>query len=359
MNILIVDDDPGSLGLLRAVLEKDGHTVREAPDGVAALAVLGRESVDAVISDIAMPAMDGRQLLTAIKADATLSHLPVIMISGAGDREMLVDCIAGGAEDYLAKPFDLVLLRARLRAFLEKKRLHDNESTHLRRIQEQKLRADELLHVILPDTIAAELMEHECVQPQRHDNVGVLFADVVGFTAYCESHPPEEVLGHLQALILRFEEIAARHGLEKIKTIGDGFMATAGLLEPAANPGLACVRCGLEMAGATRTLASGWSVRIGIHVGPVIAGVVGHRKFFFDVWGATVNTAARLCALANPGSVFVGAETWRTVQPWCQGQSCGRLEVKGKGTMELYAVAAADPLPESSFQSNGYEHPHR
>ena len=171
-----------------------------------------------------------------------------------------------------------------------------------------------------------------------HPNVAVLFSDVVGFTAYCDQHPAAEVIVHLQALVLAFEEIAARHGLEKIKTIGDAFMATAGLLELVENPTLHCVRAAREMVAATRALGCGWEVHIGIHVGPVISGVVGRRKYLFDVWGDTVNTAARVAGLADTASVFVSEPAWAAVRAECHGQSRGRHQVKGKGEMEVFEI---------------------
>ena len=173
----------------------------------------------------------------------------------------------------------------------------DRELDHLREIDQQRRRADELLHVILPPAIAAELKEHDRVQPRLHPDVAVLFADVTGFTDYCGKNPQETVIANLQDLVARFEEISERHGLEKIKTIGDAYMATAGLLQPVKNPALNASRAALEMCAAARKLDGGWRVHVGIHVGPVVAGVVGvvgARKYHFDIWGDTVNTASRV-----------------------------------------------------------------
>src|SRR4029077_20166844 len=134
------------------------------------------------------------------------------------------------------KPFQPVLLKARLGACLEKKRLRDREVGHLRRI-------DDLLNAILPPQIVRELTATGQVQPRRHDRVAVLFADIVGFTGYCEKRKPEEGVEHLRGLVETFEEAAVKHGVQKIKTIGDSFMAAAGLLEELENPVLPCVRC--------------------------------------------------------------------------------------------------------------------
>ena len=339
--ILVVDDTESNRALLTRRLSREGFTVAVAEHGRRALDLLGRHAFDLVLLDIMMPEMDGHQVLTTMKADLTLRHIPVIMISGLDDLDTLVRCIEGGAEDYLTKPFDPVLLRARISACLDKKRLRDREREHLATIEEQRRRADELLHVILPHSIAVELKETNAVQPRHHPHVAVLFSDVVGFTAFCDQHPATEVIVHLQALVRAFEEIAARHGLEKIKTIGDAFMATAGLIEPVANPALNAVRAGLEMVQAARGLSCGWEVHVGVHTGPVISGVVGQRKYLFDVWGDTVNTASRMCGLAGSGDVCVSEHTWRELADDCTGVSAGTFPVKGKGELQVFRVATA------------------
>ena len=125
---------------------------------------------------------------------------------------------------------------------------------------------------------------------------------------------------HLQALVEAFEQLCLKHNLEKIKTIGDSFMATAGLMKRLDNPALNCVRCGLDMVAVAQTLPAKWQVRVGVHVGPVIAGVVGHRKYQYDVWGDAVNTASRVEQAAGAGSVCVNKETWNLIAE----RSCGR-----------------------------------
>jgi adenylate cyclase len=126
--------------------------------------------------------------------------------------------------------------------------------------------------------------------------------------------------------------------VQKIKTIGDAFMAAAGLLRPSADPVLDCVRCGLAMIEAARALPPHWELRVGVHVGPVMAGVVGSRQYLFDLWGDTVNTAARVQVHGEPGAVTLTREAWACVEGRCRGTSRGAIEVKGKGVMELVRV---------------------
>ena len=340
-SLLVVDDNAPNRDMLARRLERLGHQVARAASGREALRKIKSERYDLVLLDIIMPEMSGYEVLEQLKADPALRSLPVIVLSASDESSSVVRCIQMGAEDHLRKPFDPVLLQARINTCLEKKRFRDREISYLQQIQQEKERSDDLLHIILPNEVAAELKATNKVKPRRFESVGVLFCDIVGFTAFSEQHPPEELLTYLQSLIEEFEQITTRCGLEKIKTIGDSFMAAAGLLSPLANPAWPCVRCGLGMIAAARRLPPHWEVRVGLHVGPVIAGVVGRKKYQFDVWGDTVNTAARMEQAAPPGSICVNAETWKLVAGHCQGQSQGLIQVKGKGAMELFSVRSA------------------
>jgi adenylate cyclase len=282
-----------------------------------------------------MPEMDGYQVLEHLKTDTVLRRIPVIMISAVDAIESVVRCIGLGAEDYLPKPFNAVLLRARVSACLEKKKLRDQEAVYMQQIESERRRADELLYAMLPPGAVRELKATSQVRPRRYDDVAVLFCDIVGFTLYCERNPPEKVVEELQALVGEFELIVRRHEMEKIKTIGDAFMATAGLLNPVPDPIMASLQCGLDMVAASRRIEPKWEVRVGVHFGPVVAGIIGQRQFAFDLWGDTVNTAARIAASANPGAVVTTGATWHRVRDRGRGRSLGHGDVKGKGSIEI------------------------
>lgn len=193
---------------------------------------------------------------------------------------------------------------------------------------------------MLPPGAVRELKASREVRPRRYEEVAVLFSDIVGFTRYCDENPPEKVVGELQALVAAFEDIVQAHGLEKIKTVGDAFLATAGLLNHLPDPVLASVTCGLEMVAASRRLEPNWEVRVGIQFGPVAAGIIGRRQYGFDLWGDTVNTAARIMQRARPGSVCLSADSWQHVRSRCRGTSQGFVELKGKGSIELIECQA-------------------
>jgi adenylate cyclase len=338
--LLVVDDNETNRDLLLRRLTRQGYEVAVAVDGRQALERIAAEEFDLVLLDIMMPELNGYQVLQHLKADPRLRHLPVIMISALDEVDSVVRCIGIGAEDYLSKPFNPVLLKARIGACLEKKRLRDREVLYLSQIEAEKKRSDELLHVILPPDIVKELKANGSVAPRRHEDVAVLFCDIVGFTPYSASRQPEEIVAALQQLFEAYEDLSARYDMYKIKTIGDSFMSTAGLLVPVANPVLAAVRCGLEMVHAAKNLPAGWDVRVGIHAGPVVAGVVGRKQYLYDLWGDTVNTAARVESHGSKAGVNVSAAAWQRIHDVCAGRSLGLIPVKGKGEMEIFRVDA-------------------
>jgi adenylate cyclase len=348
--ILVVDDNEDNRYTLTRRLKREGfENVVVATNGREALDLIASQPFDLILLDIMMPEMNGYEVLERLKADEVLRHVPVIMISAVSELDSVVRCIELGAEDYLPKPFNSVLLRARIGASLERKRLHDREAAHLVEIERQRARADQLLHAILPAPAVRELQTAERIVPRRFEDVAVVFGDLVGFTSYCEHHSAEEVLANLDRLAFDLEQIATNHALEKIKTIGDAFMVTANLLEPHGDPVMASIRFAFEMVEAARRNPAGWQIRLGIHIGSVVAGVVGRSKFSFDLWGDTVNTAARLSALDAEGAVYLSGDAWRRIEGRWPGHCLGRISLKGKSEIEVYLGVPPDGEPARPF----------
>jgi adenylate cyclase len=210
----------------------------------------------------------------------------------------------------------------------------------MQEIERERSRADRLLHAILPPSAVAELKARDRVTPKRYEQVAVLFGDIVSFTSYCERHPAEEVVANLDRLTRACEELVSAHGLEKIKTVGDCLVATANLLEPHPDPVIASVRCAFAMAEAAKANPAGWQVRFGIHLGPVVAGVVGQSKFTFDLWGDTVNVAARLSDVGETGAVHLSEAAWRRLDGRARGQPLGPVTLKGKGEVHVWRCEA-------------------
>ncbi len=336
--VLLVDDDEFNRDLIAKLLRALGHTVEALPGGNAAKVRLTdplAPPVDVILCDVLMPGVSGLQLLRWIKTDPGLWPIPVIMVSALEADEGVLACIAAGAEDYLTRPVKPELLRARIAGSLEKKRLRDREL-------EYQARIDRLVSAMFPPGIVAEWKEHEAIRPRRYDKVGVLFLDVVGFTTWCEARrdDPEAVVRTLQELVSTFEATAARHGVQKIKTIGDAFMAVAGLTDPDPNPALTLLKCGLDLIADVRAHKAGWQVRVGVHVGPVVTGVLGQTQFSFDVWGHTVNAAARMESNGRPGVVTLSDEAWADVATAATGTP-REASIKGLGAVTVWDVLAA------------------
>ncbi|QGY01543.1 adenylate/guanylate cyclase domain-containing response regulator [Methylobacterium mesophilicum SR1.6/6] len=339
--ILIVDDEPFNLDLLEQELELLGHTSIRAANGLAALDRLNETPFDLVLLDVMMPALDGYAVLERMKAHDAWRHTPVVMISALVEIGSIVRCIELGAEDYLPKPFEPVLLEARIRSCLERKRFHDREMAHLRTIERERSRADELLHAILPVSAVAELMETGQVKPRLFDDVAVLFIDLVGFTAWCHRQTPDTVVAEIHRLAEAFEIAAQAHGLENIKTIGDAFMATANLLRPHADPVEAAIRCASDMVGVAAAGAPGWRIRAGIHIGSVVGGIVGRTKYTFDLWGDTVNVAARLSGLGDGCTLHLSREAFARLAEPRSVKPIGQVALRGKGEIDVYCYPLA------------------
>ncbi len=212
----------------------------------------------------------------------------------------------------------------------------------------ERNRMNRLLQGVFPKQVVREVQKTGRIQPREHARVAVLFVDVVGFTEYCASVSPTRTLTHLQRLIQIEEAAAQLTGLLKIKTVGDAFMATAGMMDEHEEPVRACVNAGLVMIEASQHLSAGWSLRAGVHVGPVISGAVGKRQMFFDIWGDTVNTAARVQSHALPSTVCVTQEAMCEIEGVFEGVARRTLHAKGKGKLDLYDIP-----PQASTRARG------
>jgi class 3 adenylate cyclase len=335
ISVLIVDDSEDNRMALSMRLGLAGYdNVTEATDGREALELLRSMPVGLVLLDIMMPGMDGYEVLEEMKADTDLRDVPVIMISALNEVDSVVRCIELGAADYLSKPFNPALLKARLDSCVQRAQFKAQEAAYHQSVEEEKKRADELLAMLLPKQVARILKSNQRLAPVRYDDVSVLFCDVVGFTAYAESHPPETVFTQLEALVGQFEDLVDQRGLMKIKTIGDAFMATGNLLQDLDDPVRETLGCALDMVALAEEFEAPWRVRIGIDHGPVMAGIIGRRNFQFDAWGDTVNTAARLQHFGAPGTVNISGRGWRHVQGRARGRSLGMVDLKGKEPIE-------------------------
>ena len=349
--ILVVDDNASNRDLLARRLQRQGHTVLQAEDGAIALALVDNENVDLVLLDLMMPGISGYDVLTSLKRNPRFQEIPVIMISALSELDSIVRCIEAGADDYLAKPFDPTLLRARVGSSLEKKHLRDRERKMVEALRAEKERSEHLLLNILPKEIVARLNSGETIIANQLSDVTILFADIVAFTKLSSRLTAADLVGRLNRLFSEFDRLALSFGVEKIKTLGDAYMLAAGLPEPRANHAHAVADMSLAMMATVERMNNELPIplqmRIGIHSGDVVAGVIGTHKFVYDIWGDSVNIASRMESHSLPNRIQVSAVTHRHLRHEFRLEPHGSVDVKGKGPMDTYfllgrAGAAAD-----------------
>jgi len=221
----------------------------------------------------------------------------------------------------------------------------------------ERERSERLLLNVLPEPIAARLKSGEPLIADGIPEVGVLFADIAGFTPMAERVTPHEVVRLLDRIFSRFDALALELGLEKIKTIGDAYMVASGLLEPRRDHAEDLARMALAMQDEARRFDA-LELRIGIDIGPVVAGVIGQRKFSYDLWGDTVNTASRMESHGVPGNIQVTERARRRLADAFDFESRGMVEVKGKGPMTTYLLVGARPSGDEARSSASTGKPH-
>jgi class 3 adenylate cyclase/CheY-like chemotaxis protein len=313
-SILIVDDNEDNRYTLQTLLEADGYQhITSASGGAEAISLIDNERFSLVLLDMMMPDLNGDEVLRLIRSKAETRDIPVVMISADTDTEKISKCIELGADDYLPKPFNPNILRARIGSALRRNSLRALEADYLSRVEKQKLHSETLLRSILPAEIAFRLRNGESNIADHYDDATVLFADIVGFGKITARMKAYEVIECLNHLFSSFDRLAEAAGVQQIKTSGDNYMAVAGIPRPSANHAQTAVQLAISMIEAAERLhlrlPEPFSIRVGLHSGPVMAGVIGTRKFTYDVWGDTVNIAARMEAASQPNRVLVSAST--------------------------------------------------
>jgi adenylate cyclase len=325
--ILLVEDAPANIQVVSSILKEHGCQISVATSGQQALDVLGRVRPDLILLDVMMPGMDGFETCKRIKDSTTWREIPIIFLTARNETADIVRGFEAGAVDYVAKPFNAPELVARVQTHLTLDHLHRENQR--------------LLLNVLPAPIAEKLKKQTGIIAERFNDVSVLFADIVGFTPLSTRLSPADLLEMLNRVFSSFDELADRHGLEKIKTIGDAYMVAGGLPEPRSDHLASMAILGLAMLESIRHQGretGGLNLRVGLHVGSVIAGVIGIRKFIYDVWGDTVNTASRLESHGVPGRVQVSEVVFERLKDRFDFEPRGTVELKGCGPMATYLL---------------------
>jgi adenylate cyclase len=344
--LLAVDDDPMNRDMLARRLDKLGYEVTDAANGREALQKLKDGNFDLVLLDILMPDLDGFQTLEFMKADPRLRHVPVIMLTALDDVASTVRCIEAGAEDYVPKPFNPTVLRARISASLEKKRLRDQEQAFLAQLQIERSKSERLLLNVLPKAIAERLKAGQRTIVDSFIDSTVLFADIVGFTRIASRQSPHRTVQLLNELFSGFDRIAEQRELEKVKTIGDAYMLAGGVPVNRPDHAEACTEAAFEFLEAVKVFnrrhSLDWAIRIGMNSGPVVAGIIGTKKFSYDLWGDTVNIASRMESHGQPGKIQVSEATRKLLAGKYEFTPVGVIEIKNSSPMPTYLLTRKD-----------------
>jgi len=210
-----------------------------------------------------------------------------------------------------------------------------------KQLKTQIKKSDDLLHNILPKEIAAELKQYGSTEARQFDNVTVLFTDFVNFTGISETLTPKELVAEIDICFKGFDEITERNGLEKIKTIGDAYLAVCGMPDENKDHARRAVQAAIEIRQfmlMRKELGGKFEIRIGLNTGPLVAGIVGNKKFAYDIWGDTVNMASRMESNSEPGKVNISGATYELVKNQFKCEYRGKIEAKNKGMVDMYFV---------------------
>ncbi len=348
MTILVVDDLADNRNAITTLLMANGFEhLLEAASGAEAIRLLeSRHTIDLVLLDIQMPEMDGRRVLDYIKSREDMQAIPVIMITALDDFESVIECIECGADDYLVKPVDEVLLRARVYAGLERKNFSNKERELLAQVQAEKRKTEAILYELIPASVADRLRDGERRIADVINDVTVVFADIVGFTRLSSRIAAAELIDVLNRVFHRLDQLTRKYGLEKIKTIGDAYLAVGGIPPLTADHERRCMEFSLEALKALEIFRhvtpTPLELRIGIHTGPVVAGIIGETRYAYDVWGETVNLASRMESHGIAGRVQVTPQTRERLERWYEFEQRGPIDVKGVGQMPVYLCLPRD-----------------
>ena len=336
--LLVVDDNKVNRLLLSRNLELMGHRVASADNGRTALSMLRSEPYDLVLLDIEMPEMDGFEVLEQIRGDLALRDVPVIVTSSLEGLENVVRCIELGAEDYLPKPVNPVLLKARIGASLEKKRLRDQQKEFVRRFATPE--------------VARDLQQSGFALGGKRVRGSVLFADIRGFTPLAESQPPEETIELLNTYYTLMFDAIGGHGGIVSHIAGDGLMAIFGAPVTLPEPGAAAVAAALEMIelvalfNVEQASAGKPQIRIGVGVasGEMVAGYTGtNERATYTCIGDTVNLAARLEAHTKVAAraILIDDATRATLRRGPRVEALGPVTLPGKTqAVSIFAITS-------------------
>lgn len=388
--ILIVEDSSVKALVLQSMLVAAGYQVIIATNGAKGCEVLKKQHIDLIISDIYMPYMNGFELCRHIKQDPLWCNIPVILSTALSSPTDLIMGIEVSADNYIPYPCDekqllnaieellqapprqpvttsseTVILKGQeyvintSRQYILNFLLSAYENIHqqnhelsilkdeiqkayqkLEKIQKEQA---EILHNIFPEAVTEELMAHGAVTARRYEEASVMFLDFVGFTKSSRDISPQILVEALNFYFAEFDSIIEKNKLERIKTIGDGYMCACGVPEPVLHHAIHTTLAALEILDfitdssveMQQKYGFNWKIRIGIHSGPVVAGVIGKKRPAYDIWGGTVNIASRMESHSEKNKINISEFTYEKIKDKFKITPRGKLPVKSKEGIEM------------------------
>jgi adenylate cyclase len=326
INILIIDDNDRNRKGLKEILSGGGNNVLLAVSIVEALEIIKRQEIGILLVNIDNPSFGGIELLQTTKEISGVKNIyKIVITSDSFSGAKMVKGLNEGAVDYISTPFNPNLIKAKIEVF---KSLYYKDQ-----------RINQLLSNIFPEAVLEDLSQNSKFSPKRYENGIILFTDFVDFSVKARDMKPIRLLKKLEYYFTRFDEIMSRYKLEKIKTIGDSYMALAGVTEHYPEPAVRACLAALEIRNLMqneRQIARAmnrdyWEIRVGIHRGPLVAGIIGTSKISFDVWGDSVNIAARAEQGSKPGFITITDAVAQNVSNYFDLESRGDVSIHKRG----------------------------
>lgn len=339
-SILVVEDNEMARDLLIRRLHHYGFNAMPCGDASKVVEHIDKGNYDLILLSIITSGVSGFDVLKKIMGHSLYYYLPVIVISPLKEIDAVVRCLEMGADDYLLKPFNPVIFKARVEASIEKKMLRDKEKLYLEQLKAAKKRSDDLLLNIVPSSIAERLKLGEQTIVERFPSITAIFIDMVNFSNLADKLTPGKLINTLNIIFSAMDELTDHFGLEKIKTIGDCYMAVAGApidnqfhAEVVANFACSVLE---RIEKINRDSSIPIQVRIGIHSGSVVGGIIGKKKFAYDLWGKTINLASRMESHGETNRIHVSEATYQLLKDHFVFEKRGTILIKGVGEMPTY-----------------------
>ena len=341
--VLLVDDELPILYVLSAILIRHGYHPVMSTTAENALARIEKYKPTLILLDFDMPRLNGLEVCRILKADESTAGIPIIFISGRKDISDKIQAFDTGAVDFIEKPFLAQEVLARVAAHVKLKHT-TNELSQLLRSN------NNLLLEILPSIFAERIQNGEQQPVIQCPDTSVLFCDIARFTTMAAKMSPSKVVSFLSQVYSELDELAEKYQLEKIKTIGDSYLAAAGVTVPMADHASTiadfALECSSSLKALERKLEIPISFRIGIDSGPLAAGIIGSKRPAFDIWGDTVNTASRMESTCPENQIQISSQTKKLLGGAYQFGRYHSINVKGKGKMNTYCLLAKGELQD-------------